>query len=160
MFQMLHQFASPSNNETSNIKESTHVQYVHNRVTLPTTPPKRPELHDTESRKLVLQSRWQFQTRASYKHRCQIRTLHHTAGWSTRRIATALSFTKCDNSRCLQYPRYTEKALSSHDVILNIRRRRKFITSSATTRKITCEEIRASYEFTTVARYIICKTLW
>jgi IS30 family transposase len=89
------------------------------------------------------------QTRANYKQRCQIQALRFTAGWPVRRIATALSVKKTTVARICDTPATPKKRRSTHNIAFNTPARKKlvkFVTSSATTRRMTYEEIVAAMD--------------
>jgi IS30 family transposase len=83
------------------------------------------------------------QTRATYKQRCYVQALHHTAGWSTRQIATALSLKKTTVARICHVPA-TPKKRRYYSFFDTPTRKRlvDFITSSAATRQMTFEEVK------------------
>jgi hypothetical protein len=84
------------------------------------------------------------QTRANYKQRCYVQALHSVAGWSTRRIATALPLKKSTVARICQSPA-TPKKRHHHPSSFPTPERKKlvdFITSSAATRQIPLEEVK------------------
>jgi IS30 family transposase len=84
------------------------------------------------------------QTHASYKQRCYVQALHSVAGWSTRRIATALPLKKSTVARICQAPTTPKK--HRYYSSFNTPARKKlidFITSSATTQQMPLKEVKA-----------------
>ena len=89
------------------------------------------------------------QTRANYKQRCQIHALRYTARWLVCRIATTLSVKKTTVVRICDTPTTLKKRRSTYNIAFNILAGKKlveFVTSSATTRRMTYKEIAAAID--------------
>ena len=84
------------------------------------------------------------QTRTSYKQCCYVQALHSVAGWSTRRIATALPLKKSTVAHICQAPATPKKRRYYSSFNTPARKRLiNFITSSAATRQMPLKEVKA-----------------
>ena len=84
------------------------------------------------------------QTCASYKEHCYVQALHSVAGWSTRRIATALPLKKSTIAHICQSPATPKKRCYHPSSFPTLEQKKlvDFITSSATTRQMPLEEVK------------------
>jgi IS30 family transposase len=84
------------------------------------------------------------QTCTSYKERCYVQALHSVAGWSIRRIATALPLKKSTVARICQSPTTPKKRHYHLSSFPTLERKKliDFITSSAATRQMLLKEVK------------------